>query len=99
MTSQWEKETYADKIIKDATELANARGEKIVAKAQAEADDIIKTAKSNAELEKQKAKGEIKEQIVDVSTELAEKILGREINEQDHHKLIDDVISGIADEE
>lgn len=92
-------DSEADKIIKEATELANARGEKIVEQAHKEADDIMRTARNNAELEKQRAQGEIKEQIVDVSTELTRKLIGREINAQDHHKLIDDVISGIDDEE
>ncbi|MBQ3589383.1 MAG: F0F1 ATP synthase subunit B [Clostridia bacterium] len=88
----------ADKIIEDATAQANRRKEKITAEARAEADEIIRGAKTNAELEKKKAKSEIKEQIVDVSTDLAEKIIGREINADDHHKLIDDVISGIDEE-
>lgn len=85
----------ADKIIKDATEQANKRKEKIIAGAQAQADDIVKTAKENAELEKKKARGEIKEQIASVSTDLAEKMIGREINAKDHEKLIDEVISDI----
>ena len=48
-----------------------------------------------AELEKQRVQGEIKGQIVDVSTVLTSKLLEREINAQDHEKLIDDVISEI----
>jgi len=85
----------ADAIIKDATELANRRKEKIVEQARDEAADIVRIAKSNAELEKQRVQGEIKGQIVDVSTVLTSKLLEREINAQDHEKLIDDVISEI----
>lgn len=88
----------ADKIIKDATDIANQRKEKITAQANEQAQEIVRTAQANAEYEKQKAKGEIKEQIVDVSTELAEKLIGREINADDHHKLIDEVISDIDEE-
>ena len=40
----------------------------------------------------------IKEQIVDVSTALAEKMLEREVNADDHKALIDDFISKIGDE-
>ncbi len=85
----------ADKIIKDATEQADKRKEKIIAQAEAQADDIVRTAKESAELEKQRARGEIKEQIVDVSTDLASRMIGREINAKDHEKLIDEVISDI----
>ena len=85
----------ADEIIKDATELANQRMEKIIEQARDEAADIVRIARNNAELEMQKATGEIKEQIVDVSTALTKKLLEREISLSDHEKLIDDVISEI----
>ncbi len=83
----------ADSIIKDATVLAERRKEKIENEAKENAESIIRQAKTEAELEKKKAESEIKEQIVVVSTALTEKLIEREINEEDHHKLIDSVIS------
>ena len=44
-----------------------------------------------------KAESEIKTQIVDVSFELSKKIIEREINKEDHHKLIDSFIEQIGD--
>ena len=83
----------ADNIIKDATMTAERRREKIENEARENAESIIRQAKNEAELEKKKAESEIKEQIVVVSTALTEKLIEREINEEDHHKLIDSVIS------
>lgn len=83
----------ADNIIKDATITAERRREKIENEARENAESIIRQAKNEAELEKKKAESEIKEQIVVVSTALTEKLIEREINEEDHHKLIDSVIS------
>ena len=60
--------------------------------ARAEADTIIRQAKAEAELEKKKAESEIKEHIVDVSLVLAGKLVEREINEKDHHSIIDSFI-------
>ena len=83
----------AESIIKDATVTAERRREKIENEARENAESIIRQAKNEAELEKKKAESEIKEQIVVVSTALTEKLIEREINEEDHHKLIDSVIS------
>ena len=89
----------AEEILKDASVSAERRREKILAQANDEAQDIIRHARNEAELEKKKAQGEIKAQIVDVSFALGEKIIEREIKEEDHHRLIDDFISKIGEEE
>ena len=48
--------------------------------------------------ERQKAAAGIKQEIVEVSGALAEKLLEREINQQDHRALIDSFIEEIGDE-
>ena len=52
---------------------------------------------SEAELEKRKATEEVKREIVEVSGAIAEKMLEREINQQDHHALIESFIEKIGD--
>ena len=47
----------------------------------------------------QKAEADIKKEIVEVSTALANKLLEREINAEDHRDLIDSFIEKIGDEE
>ena len=99
---KWEEQlkgasAQADDIINKATADAEKRSERIVSDAKVAADDIMRRAKSEAELEKQKAQAGIKKEIVDVSAAIAEKMLGREINEQDHHELIDSFIKDIGE--
>lgn len=91
-------EEKADSIIKNAVEIAEARDAEMLAESKAKADAIVKKAESDALLEKKKAEEDIKREIVDVSTLLTEKLLEREISEDDHKKLIDSVISGIGEE-
>ena len=88
----------ASKIITDAAETAKRRSDDIIGAANSRADSIIKQAESEAILEKKKASSEIKKEIVDVSAELSEKVLGREINADDHKNLIDSFIDGIGDD-
>ncbi len=90
-------ENQADNILNEATVNAQRRKEKILDEARDEADAIIRQAKTNAELEMKKAESDIKTQIVDVSFELSKKIIEREINKEDHHKLIDSFIEQIGD--
>ena len=50
-----------------------------------------------AELEKKKAADDIRHEIADVSTLVAEKMLEREIDTDDQRKFIDSFIEGIGD--
>ena len=88
----------ADAILQDATENARRRGDTLVAQAKEQADSILRTAQTEAELERKKAAAAIKQEIAEVSGVLAEKLLEREINTQDHRALIDSVIEEIGDE-
>lgn len=92
-------ENMAAQIVNEATVNAEKRKTEITAEAQAEAENIVRLAHAEAELEKKKAQSEIKTQIVDVSLALSEKLIEREIKEEDHHDLIDSFISQIGDEE
>ena len=83
----------ADEIVKEATAQGERRKDNIVGEAKAEADAIIRQARITAELEKKKAQEEIKTQIVEVSSALAEKLIEREMKVEDHHRLIDSFIS------
>ncbi len=87
----------ADGIIQDATSNANRRAESIVTEARQKADVIIKRAETDAELELKKAEGTIRHEIADVSVQISEKLLGREINEDDHRELIDSFIEKLGE--
>ena len=90
-------EAEADAIILKATENAKYRGEKLISEAEEKAESIIRIAKGEAELEIKKAAEEIKREIVDLSGVLTEKMLEREINNEDHRALIDSFIEKIGE--
>ena len=87
----------AEGIVKEAADIAKSRGDKIVEEARATADGIVRQAEVEAELERKRVNETIKEQIVDVSTALAEKMLEREIRTEDHRQLIASFMQEIGD--
>lgn len=87
----------ADAILKKAAEDAEKRSRSIIEKGQSEAERIVKQAEADAVLERKKAENDMKKEIVDVSVELSQKILEREIKAKDHRTLIEQFISEIGD--
>ena len=99
---QWEEklagaEGEAEAIIQTAAENAKYRGDKLIEEAQKRAESIIRVAESEAELERKKATDSIKQEIVEVSGALAEKLLERELNREDHKAIIESFIEEIGD--
>lgn len=89
----------ADAIIDEAAQSAKRRSDEIIAAANDKAAGIIRRAENDAELEKKKAQATIRDEIIDVSTMLTEKMLSREINEEDHRELISSFIDGIGEDD
>jgi F-type H+-transporting ATPase subunit b len=83
----------SDQIIADATRTAEHRSNEIVAEARQKATDIRRQAETDAILERKKAEDDMKHEIAEVSTQLTGKLLQREINEDDHKKLIDSFLN------
>ena len=88
----------ADQVIKNAVSIATNRENEIILKAKEKADGIIRQAKEEAKLERKKSEDGIKQEIVEISSLLTEKMLVREITPEDHKQLIDSFIEGIGDE-
>ncbi len=87
----------ANEIIGSAADAAKIRAEEITAEAKKQADNIVARAKSEMELEKRKSEESLKQQISEVSTAVAGKILSRELSENDQRKLIDSFIDEIGE--
>lgn len=87
----------ADTILQTATEQAKFRGDAMLDEARQKADSLIRVAQTEAELERKKAEEDIRREIVEVSGALTEKMLGREINNDDHRALIDSFLEQIGD--
>ena len=87
----------ADAIVKRASDNASRSTDVILADARSQADGIVRQAEEEARLTQLRAEEGIRHEIAGVSAELAEKILGREINERDHRGLIDAFIGEMED--
>lgn len=101
--SEWEQkmesvQDSADQMIKDAKKNAEKQGDRILSEAKSKADDIVRRAKTDAQLERQKAEDSIKNEIVDVSAMLTEKMLARRLGEEEHHQLIDDFMKELGED-
>lgn len=82
-----------DKIVKEARELKDKTINDAKSQAKAEADSIIASAKAAIENEKRAAINEIKKQVANLSIEIAEKILSKELSNKDNQKaLIEDML-------
>ena len=88
------KET-GDQIIADANRAAEYRSNEILSEAREWATEIRRQAEADAVLERKKAEDEMKHEIANVSTQLTGKLLGREINEEDHRNLIDSFLNDL----
>ncbi len=88
----------ADSLIQSAVDIAHSREDEILSEAKQKADGIIRQAQQNAELETKKAEKAIKDEIVKVGTVIAEKMLGREVDVNDHKQMIDSFIEEIGGE-
>lgn len=89
-------EDEAGSIIRSANERANKAGSELIAEANRKAAAILKKADEDIAFEKKKAVNEIKDEISGLSLDIAEKMIGRELREEDHRALIDGFIDGIG---
>lgn len=87
----------ADGVIQSAVDTAKAREKEIIADAKEKAENILLKAENDAKLAVLKAEETIKQEIIGVSTVLTEKLLEREINQDDHKKMIDSFIDDIGE--
>lgn len=79
-------------IIRDASKRAEAAREEIIADANRKARETAEKAEREIAQEKKKAINELKNEISGISVEIAENVVGREIDENDHRELIDSFI-------
>ena len=88
----------ADLILSEARQKALARENEIVADARAEAQRIIAHANQEAELEKKKAKDEVKQQIIEVATLMAGKIVAVSLDGAKQNALVEETLKEMGDD-
>ena len=87
----------ANSILQNAQKDAAARSEAIISDAQSQAANLKAKAEADILQEKKKAVNDIKNEIGGIAMEIAGKVVEREINEEDHKKLIDEFIENVGE--
>ena len=85
----------AESIVKAATQRADRLSGEIIEEANRKAADTIKKAENDIAQEKKKAMNELKDEISEISVQIAENVVGREINGEDHKEMIDSFIDNL----
>lgn len=90
-------EKDADDIISEGRRRANKREEEIVAEAKEEAARILARTEKEIELEKAKAKDEVKQEMASVAQAMAGKFIAEQMDAEKQAALVDEVINEIGD--
>ena len=87
----------ANEILVTAQKTASAQSEQILKEAALQATAIKAKAESDIAQEKKKAVNDIKNEIGGMAVDIAGKVIEREINEEDHRRLIDEFIENVGE--
>ena len=100
--AQHDKTVYEDKlaaadseareVVRSAMTKANEMSDEILADTGREVARMKARAEADIAQERKRAANALKDDVADLSMEIAEKVIGREIGEDDHRALIDDCI-------
>ena len=85
----------AQSILSDGKATAEKIKDDTIAKAKDEASKIREDAKHQIQVEKDKAITDIKKEVVDLSISVAEKLINKNISEQDNSSLIEESLKKI----
>ena len=92
-----EAQATSERLVKEAVERGQHREEEIVRQANEEATAILDKAAHDVQREKKKAVNDAKNEISSMAVAIAEKIVGRELNEKDQQRMVDEFISELGD--
>ncbi len=87
-----------EEILSDARQRALANENRIVADARDEAGKIIDNAHREANLEKMKVVDDVKEEVINVASAMAGKIVAASMSEADQKRLLDETIKGMGED-
>lgn len=87
----------SDRMVKEAVARGQNRQDEIISQANAEARAILDKAAADIAQEKKKALNDAKNEISEMAMAIAEKVVGRELNDVDQAKLVDEFINELGD--
>lgn len=86
----------AERILKSFTDQGQAEKEKIIAQAHEAAERIKAQAEFYVQQELAKAKTELQTEVADMAVKMAEDLIRKNLNEQDHHRLISEYLERVV---
>ncbi len=87
-----------ERIVQEAVARGQSREEEILRQASREADAIMDKAAADIAREKKKAVNDAKNEIAGLAMDIAEKVVERELNPEDHAKLVDAFLKELGDQ-
>ena len=97
MKHECEAETAAmrdelGKVAEEAAKSAQAKADETLSAARAQAKTIVENARKEAVAENQRMKNEYQEKVSALAIAMAERVLEREVSEDDNRKIIDECL-------
>jgi F-type H+-transporting ATPase subunit b len=86
----------AKRILKSFTDQGQAEKEKIIAQAHETAERIKAQAEFYVQQELAKAKTELQTEVADMAVKMAEDLIRKNLNEEDHHRLISEYLERVV---
>ncbi|MEK6569809.1 MAG: F0F1 ATP synthase subunit B [Bacteroidota bacterium] len=85
-------EYQAHQVIREGRAVAEKLKNEILEKANASSRRMIEQAKEEIQREKEVALAELRREVVDLAIQVASKILGEELDERHHRKVVEDFL-------
>ena len=92
-----EAKSETQQLLREANSSAQAQREEILREAKQEAVAIREKAAADIELEKKKARNDVKDEISAIAVEIAGKIVGKELNASDQEELVEAFLRDMGD--
>ena len=87
----------ADRVIRTATESANAMSKSIVSDAREQASQLKRRAETEIEMERRRAFDEVKGELSGIALDIAQQVIDREVKEKDHEAFINEFIENVGE--
>ena len=94
-----EAKNQGKSIVSDSKQKAEDSANKILNDAKAKSDEFLVEAKSKIDLEKKRAIKEIKEEVVDLSLDLASQVLQRNVKDDDNNQFVQSSLKAMKKDE
>lgn len=92
-----EAKSEAADIIREASKKAELQSDEIIAEAKSEAVRVMEKAHVEIEREKKKAMNDIKDDIADIASMIASKVIEKDVSIKDHERLIHSFIDSVGE--